>query len=114
MLSIIQVLNRLAYVMRLLWKSGATCSRVLYISLLTDSLDFVLFVLKKRVCFCFACVAYRYMGEEDTSDEEDGMDEEEMGDEEDDEEPDVKPPSKRKKEDQAPAKGSPAKRGGKK
>ncbi|EFX88002.1 hypothetical protein DAPPUDRAFT_305495 [Daphnia pulex] len=58
-------------------------------------------------------VAYRYMGEDDSSDDEDGMGEE-MDDEDDEEVEDVKPPTKKIKKEEPPAKGSPAKRGGKK
>lgn len=58
-------------------------------------------------------VAYRYMGEDESSDDEDGMGEEEM-DEEDEEEVDQKPPANKKKKEDPPIKSSPAKRGGKK
>jgi nucleophosmin 3 len=57
--------------------------------------------------------AYRYMGEDDSSDDEDGMGEE-MDDEDEEEVEDIKPPTKKIKKEEPPAKGSPAKRGGKK
>ena len=69
------------------------------------------FVFQNSICFYL--LAYRYMGEDDSSDDEDGMGEE-IDEEDDEEEVDIKPPTKKIKKEESPAKGSPAKRGGKK